>query len=766
MLAAFTPSSRAVEPSVALSTSLRHALAAKDVDSTRTAALAIDLRSGEVVYGQNDSLALAPASSEKLAVTLAALRDLGPSYRFRTQVAGRGRAVGHVWEGNLFLVGSGDPTLDVRDVDALARKVAARGISTGRRTRPRRRAPLRHRARRAGLEALLPRDRVGAPLGSFGPRRDAPDHEQLGLRGRSGVPERPGPPRRRGDRRRRERPRAARRTAARVPPLGAALRRRPRDEPRERQLRRGDAAQGARSDDGGTRLDGGGAARRPRRPRRGRRSRSKESRLADASGLSLRDRLTVRALVAILESGSTDPAIRRRLRLLPLGRGGVRDAPAPPREAADPRPRAGEDGDDERGLRPRRLRRQEIRLRDPAERLAGRLLVCTGRAGPLRDRARPPLRRLREERAEVGLREDGNAELLRLLELRARALSGDDARGLPRDGVGHLRPERLERGLRLLSRPRLERPGDHVLASAERPLDRPFRLARLHLQPERPKLLDERAVLLVREPLGDELGPVGADPLHPGQLLRRRAHERVDGAEMAREVSCHDPADLRDVQAEEHAVEGLRLRRLDRVDRVPRGDLAVAVELGELLRREPVQVRHRPEKALVPELPHELLADALDVHRGLHPVDERLEATRRARPVRAAVHDLALRLHDLRAAERAVLRHPERPRARRVREHGTDHLRDHVAGALDDHGVSLADVLPPDVVLVVERRARDRHPADLHGLELRPGVQGARATDPDVHLQELRLGSHRRPLERARPARTPMKSSQPPLLVE
>ena len=33
-------------------------------------------------------------------------------------------------------------------------------------------------------------------------------------------------------------------------------------------------------------------------------------RLADGSGLSLRDRLTVGALVAILESGSTDPSIR------------------------------------------------------------------------------------------------------------------------------------------------------------------------------------------------------------------------------------------------------------------------------------------------------------------------------------------------------------------------------------------------------------------------------------------------------------------------
>jgi serine-type D-Ala-D-Ala carboxypeptidase/endopeptidase (penicillin-binding protein 4) len=128
LLAASAPSSSATAPSAALASSLRHALAARDVDSRRTGALAVDLRSGEVVFGQNASLALAPASAEKLAVTLAALRDLGPSYRFRTEVAARGRPAGHAWEGNLFLVGSGDPTLDLRDVDALAHKLFARGI--------------------------------------------------------------------------------------------------------------------------------------------------------------------------------------------------------------------------------------------------------------------------------------------------------------------------------------------------------------------------------------------------------------------------------------------------------------------------------------------------------------------------------------------------------------------------------------------------------------------------------------------------------------
>ena len=44
----------------------------------------------------------------------------------------------------------------------------------------------------------------------------------------------------------------------------------------------------------------------------------------------------------------------------------------------------------------------------------------------------------------------------------------------------------------------------------------------------------------------------------------------------------------------------------------------------------------------------------------------------------------------------------------RVREHRADDLRNHVAGALDDHRVALADVLAVDVLLVVQRRVARR----------------------------------------------------------
>ncbi len=123
---ATSASSQAAPPE--LSIALERALATPGVAANRTAALAVDLESGEVVFSANAGRALAPASAEKLAVSFAALRLLGPGYRFRTEIAGRGELTGRTWRGDLFLVGYGDPTLAPADLDALARDVAAWGI--------------------------------------------------------------------------------------------------------------------------------------------------------------------------------------------------------------------------------------------------------------------------------------------------------------------------------------------------------------------------------------------------------------------------------------------------------------------------------------------------------------------------------------------------------------------------------------------------------------------------------------------------------------
>jgi D-alanyl-D-alanine carboxypeptidase/D-alanyl-D-alanine-endopeptidase (penicillin-binding protein 4) len=111
-----------------LQASLTRALDADGLDRRRTAALVVDVRTGKVVFDRGSRLSLRPASAEKLAVALAALRILGPRYTFRTEVVGVGERRGKAWAGDLVLVGGGDPTLDLADIEALARRVRARGV--------------------------------------------------------------------------------------------------------------------------------------------------------------------------------------------------------------------------------------------------------------------------------------------------------------------------------------------------------------------------------------------------------------------------------------------------------------------------------------------------------------------------------------------------------------------------------------------------------------------------------------------------------------
>jgi D-alanyl-D-alanine carboxypeptidase/D-alanyl-D-alanine-endopeptidase (penicillin-binding protein 4) len=95
-----------------------------------TAALAVDLATGRVVYAHRAQTALLPASNEKLVVTYAALEALGPAFRIQTSVLGEGRlGPGGVWTGNLVLKGGGDPTLDRAGLARLAENVRAAGVS-------------------------------------------------------------------------------------------------------------------------------------------------------------------------------------------------------------------------------------------------------------------------------------------------------------------------------------------------------------------------------------------------------------------------------------------------------------------------------------------------------------------------------------------------------------------------------------------------------------------------------------------------------------
>lgn len=85
---------------------------------TRTAAVVVDTATGEQVYGREATTPMTPASTIKLATTVAALSALGPDHRIDTTVrASPGLRT-------VTLVGGGDPTLDEAGLRALARSTA------------------------------------------------------------------------------------------------------------------------------------------------------------------------------------------------------------------------------------------------------------------------------------------------------------------------------------------------------------------------------------------------------------------------------------------------------------------------------------------------------------------------------------------------------------------------------------------------------------------------------------------------------------------
>ena len=107
---------------------LAKALRVPHVAARRSAAIALDLTSGAVLYAQNPALPLAPASNEKLPLTYAALATLGASYRMETDVLGEGEQDGTTFTGTLVLRGGGDPTLSTAGLRSLAAQVHAYGI--------------------------------------------------------------------------------------------------------------------------------------------------------------------------------------------------------------------------------------------------------------------------------------------------------------------------------------------------------------------------------------------------------------------------------------------------------------------------------------------------------------------------------------------------------------------------------------------------------------------------------------------------------------
>ena len=128
LLAAVAPASGAVRTDSTLTKRLTRALRVPHVSTASTAAVAVDLRTGEQLFALNDTLPLAPASNEKLPLTFALLTSYSPRMRIETKVQASGARDGDTLRGNLVLVGGGDPSLSSGDLARLARRVRKAGI--------------------------------------------------------------------------------------------------------------------------------------------------------------------------------------------------------------------------------------------------------------------------------------------------------------------------------------------------------------------------------------------------------------------------------------------------------------------------------------------------------------------------------------------------------------------------------------------------------------------------------------------------------------
>jgi D-alanyl-D-alanine carboxypeptidase/D-alanyl-D-alanine-endopeptidase (penicillin-binding protein 4) len=87
-----------------------------------------DARSGEALFAVNADDPLNPASNVKMISTATAIELMGPQFRYSTRVLGAEPDAAGTIHGDIYLLGTWDPTLEAGDLDQLAEQLVMRGV--------------------------------------------------------------------------------------------------------------------------------------------------------------------------------------------------------------------------------------------------------------------------------------------------------------------------------------------------------------------------------------------------------------------------------------------------------------------------------------------------------------------------------------------------------------------------------------------------------------------------------------------------------------
>lgn len=105
-------------------------IVANNLGNDNSAIAIRDAKTGELVYSYNGKKLMRPASNLKLITGAAALDILGEDYRFKTKLYIDGEIKNNVLQGDVYIKGSGDPTLNNEDFQEFSTALKKLGITS------------------------------------------------------------------------------------------------------------------------------------------------------------------------------------------------------------------------------------------------------------------------------------------------------------------------------------------------------------------------------------------------------------------------------------------------------------------------------------------------------------------------------------------------------------------------------------------------------------------------------------------------------------